>query len=136
MRPLLVGESNPYSDDPEFSLYPFPRGAAGSRLCNILGMTSTEYLMKFDRVNLMPDRGKWDLKAARARAIELPHTRRVLLGSRVCQAHLIQFDVFEPYHFKDGQALVFPHPSGRCRIWNDRTNIERARAALKEFLGG
>lgn len=134
MRPLLVGESNPYSDDPEFALYPFPRGAAGSRLKDILGMTNAEYLATFDRANLMPNRLKWDLKAARARAIALPHTRRILLGSRVCQAHLIQFDVFEPYYFRDGQALVFPHPSGRCRIWNDRTNIDRARAALKEFL--
>jgi hypothetical protein len=31
MKPLLVGESNPYGGDPAFALYPSPPGCAGLR---------------------------------------------------------------------------------------------------------
>ena len=31
--------------------------------------------------------------------------------------------------------LVLPHPSGRCRAWNDPRSAERARQSARAFLG-
>lgn len=69
MKPLLVGEANPYGGDPAYALYPYPRGCSGHRLCEkVMGLTDREYLDCFERVNLCPT--KWSMRQARARAVE------------------------------------------------------------------
>lgn len=127
MKPLIVGEANPYGQDPEYAMYPFPVNSAGGRLCrNVFGLEPREYLRRFDRANLCPMR--WD----RICAIEVAKVIRqhspcgrwhVLCGSKVARA----FE-FEPAtaedpivtHYRDpdglGGYLVIPHPSGRCRL--------------------
>lgn len=63
MKPLLVGEQNPYGADPKFALYPYPENSAGGRLCfKVFGLTRHEYLARFDRVNLCS--GKWSMSRA------------------------------------------------------------------------
>jgi len=53
MRPVLVGEANPWGSDPFYALYPYPERYAGWRLCHlILGLYRRTYLGYFDRVNL------------------------------------------------------------------------------------
>lgn len=134
-RVLLVGESNPHSGDPEFALLPWPRGAAGDRLRRILGLTVREYLVTFNRVNLLPSGARWSPSAARRVAGELDHERRVLLGSRVTAAHGYPFKPFRRFRADDGlDVLIFPHPSGRCRVWNDRRSVSKARQAVRKFL--
>lgn len=104
MRPLLVGEANPYGGDPSFALYPSPPWCSGERLCRlVLGLDPDEYLGRFDRQNLCPR--SWHLPAARARAEE-------------------------PFTARDGLVLL-PHPSGLSRLWNAPGSFARAREVLR-----
>ena len=130
MKPLLVGELNPHGADPAFALYPKPDHAAGGRLCyDILGMLGAEYLRTFDRVNLCT--GKWDLASARAEALRLMQSRSgspiILLGARVCRACLYDFEPFTHHKCINGPLVILPHPSSRCRLWNEVGAIQRAR---------
>lgn len=138
-KPLLVGESNPYGADPYFALYPEPEGCAGWRLCHrILGLTETKYLRTFDRVNVCE--GPWDLKRAREYASEVQLARSgafILLGAKVCQAFRVPYAPFSVQSSLLGESrrmYVLPHPSGRCRIWNDPGAAGRARDLLKEVI--
>lgn len=134
-RPLLVGESNPYGSDPSFALYPAPDGCSGHRLCRlVLGMRRADYLREFDRTNLC--RGNWSREEAMAAAMSIlveraGTARLVLLGSQVCSAFGVPL---VPFTVADGVLLRLPHPSGRCRLWNDGGSFLRARAAVAAFL--
>ena len=66
-RVWLVGEHNPYGADPEFALYPLPANATGGRLQRlILGVSMTDYMRHYERVNLCTD--KFSVTAARQAA--------------------------------------------------------------------
>ena len=68
MKPLLVGETNPYGGADEFALYPSPPGCTGHRLCHlILQLDADEYLERYDRANLCV--GKWRIADAREAAV-------------------------------------------------------------------
>lgn len=137
-RVLIVGEHSPHGRDDRHALHPHPPGAAGSRLCGILGMAPCEYLETFDRANLLKT-SRWDPRRARVAAANLTHARRILLGARVAAAHGVEFHPFRTFYSDTvclfgADVLVLPHPSGRCRIWNDRRSIARARRAVRRFL--
>ncbi len=142
VKPLLVGESNPYGADPAFALYPLPAHASGGRLAKILGMSRGEYLRTFDRVNLLAavsTDGRWDIRAARAAVDRIAHPVRVLLGAKVAAAHGVPFQPFTtwyqyPLSGEKGTWLILPHPSARCRIWNDPGAAVRARVAVERLL--
>ena len=143
MKPLLVGEANPYGSDPYFALYPDPPNSAGGRLCRkVLGLAEDDYLERFDRVNLCPR--TWSWKQARARAADIVLERRgtgapvVLLGAKVAAAFGLSF---RPFSFVGGGGLgmldgiprhvMLQHPSGRSRAWNFPGAYERAREVLR-----
>lgn len=137
MRPLLVGEDNPHGSNPAHALYPSPVGCAGWRLCvKIMGLSEDDYLERFDRMNLCA--GRWSAGEARDRAkdvlAEAYRPAIVLLGAKVCRA----FDVtYAPFSALTRTAtarrlVVLPHPSGRCRLWNESGAYERAREVLRE----
>ena len=143
-RPLLVGEDNPHSADPRMALHPLLAGAAGSRLAAILGLDAASYLGAFDRTNLCAT--SWNLREARAFAARTLLARAgrgalILLGARVCSAFLVPFEPFEPFELVRrvgpralvARGVVLPHPSGRCRIWNDKESARRARAAAARY---
>lgn len=136
MKPLLVGESNPYGADPYFALYPEPRGASGDRLCRlIMGLRGGRYLEAFDRVNLCV--GKWSKPAAQKRVQELLDAEEwetfVLLGAKVTSAFLPgKPSPFTIHEHCSGRFVVLPHPSGLCREWGKPGAIERARLVLRE----
>ncbi len=135
MKPLLVGELNPFGGDPAFALYPAPDGCSGHRLCClILGMQRRTYIYAFDRCNLCV--GKWSLPEARkaAQAIwDKPSAPRVVLcGAKVAKAWSVPFVPFEIS--EGGTVLVLPHPSGMCRLWHKPGAVQRARAAVASFL--
>ena len=104
-------------------------------------MEPREYLRAFDRVNLLNSR-RWDAKQARRSAGRITHRRRILLGSRVAAAHEVKFIPFRVQVLYDinvdgkpyVRILVLPHPSGRCRVWNDPAAAVRARVAVERFL--
>lgn len=135
MKPLLVGELNPYGADPAFALYPFPEHSAGGRMCRlVLGMRPREYLAAFDRTNLCS--GWWHLKMAKAEAAEIAQRREgellVLLGSKVCAAFGVPFMPFTAHPGYWQRMVILPHPSGRCRIWNDPKAVDEAKSVLRK----
>ena len=133
MTPVLVGELNPYGEEPEYALYPSPEGSAGYRLCcMIFGMRRLDYLRTFERVNLCV--GEWSMRAARARATQLADdddNMLVLLGARVASAFDLPYRPFETF---GEDMLVLPHPSGLCRVWNEPDAVLRARIASIQFF--
>ena len=135
VKPLLVGEANPYGGDPEFALYPSPARCAGHRLCHlVMQLDPDDYLERFDRANLCPSR--WSMRAARAGAASLRAERAaagavvVLLGARVCSAFGVEFRPFS-LCFVAPTLVVLPHPSGLSRLWNEPYSYERARDVLR-----
>jgi hypothetical protein len=138
----LIGENNPYSRDPRFDLYCKPPESAGGRLCRvILGMTKRDYLRAFRRLNLLRQL-KWSAPAAREAADGILCERGdadqlVLLGSKVFGAFahaLPQGWRWQPFTTAGGgRLLLLPHPSGRCRLWNEPGAVERARRAIGEL---
>jgi hypothetical protein len=134
MRPLLVGENNPYSSDPDDALVPYPVGCAGWRLCvKILGMNEDHYLAAFDRTNLL-SADRWSAPAARDAARRLLDARRapiIALGSKVAGAFGLEFRPFDHDHglAAAGAPTVYmlPHPSGRCRLWLEPDAVLKAR---------
>lgn len=139
VKPLLVGEDNPYGKDPRYALYPQPEYSTGARLCGlIMQLSIKEYIRDFDRVNLCS--GKWSMKEARGKASDLLFQREhpstfVLLGSKVSAAFRL---AFEPYTIRThvdyaGSLFVcLPHPSGLNRLWNEHGSYERARETLRQ----
>lgn len=141
MKPLLVGESNPYGSDPSFALYPLPERASGWRLCKlVMGLERGAYLRAFDRVNLCT--GKWSMGEARDKAQEIRDSRRkapiVLCGAKVSEAFGMDFypftvsDTFDLHGMHVRRFVVLPHPSGLSRAWNEPGAFDRARAVLTE----
>lgn len=133
---VLIGEDNPYSNDPRLALFPRPPGSAGARLREMIGVDEMTYLRKFQRVNLCG--GKWSLHDARGRAQELAvgELRRgklrtfVLLGSKVCGVFGVQpewFTILPEIPAAVPRMIVLPNPSGRNRIWNVPGNWEKVR---------
>lgn len=142
VKPLLVGEANPYGSDPEWALYPNPPGCAGDRLCRrVLGLGEEEYLDGFDRCNLCPR--EWRAAEARDRATRMrltpgPDRTFVLLGAKVTRAFGLEW---RPFWWERVQELlplpvhtfvVLPHPSGLSRYWNEPGAYERARETLRD----
>lgn len=131
---ILVGESNPYGNDPRYALFDLPERAAGYRLRTLIfGVRRTTYA-RFHRVNLCD--GEWNLKEAQERVAtvraDLPSATFVLLGEKVKQA--FKFSYMMPFvaSSEGGQRFIFlPHPSGRNREWNRVGAFERARVLLQ-----
>lgn len=154
MRPLLVGEDNPYSRDPRYALYPEPEHSAGGRLCRlVMGLSVKNYIRGFDRVNLCA--GDWSMREAKE-AVRLLKSRRwtpsvpefnaalrpdyaappplddkiVLLGAKVCEAFGGKYRPFEVARVSGCTFAILPHPSGRNRAWNEPGAFTRARETL------
>ena len=149
---LLVGECNPYGSRPELSLYHLPRRASGDRLREHLGLRDVTY-HGLAKLNLCT--GRWDAEAARRRAVLLlaggQHDVFVLLGAKVRAAFGWVADprvadprVADPRVADPGPAaferqalptcvlVSLPHPSGRCRVWNEPGAHERAVGLLAQ----
>jgi hypothetical protein len=124
LKPLIVGMNNPVTPGrDEFALWPDPPGCAGWRLWKMLeqetGATKRDYLRAFDRVNLC--NGDWNMEQARSKMLQLTANRDgrriVLLGNDVWRAYSLNPPP-KPFTWRDGVAL-FPHPSGRNRMYYD-----------------
>lgn len=145
MRVWLIGENNPYGNDPRYALYPEPEHSAGGRLCRlIMGMDVRTYLRTFERRNLL-QAPRWSAPLARAAAArfleeDLAQPAKVILfGRKVFDA----FDgagafvrdgwqAWEPFTTRF-EFLILPHPSGLSRAWNEPGAFLRARQAVAEF---
>ena len=131
MKPVFIGELNPYGMNPEYALWPDPRNAAGDRLRRlILGVRRSTY-HEYAKYNLCT--GKWSMPAARAMAqhLRMKHGDDVLvlLGRKVVAA--FGLEGLEAFSAPRGRRrVILPHPSGRNRTWNEPGAFLRARATL------
>ena len=138
----LIGENNPYSDDPYFALYPRPTTASGYRLCaKIMGLREATYLDVFERRNLL-SQPRWSVRLARRSAgrilLDAGEAPLILCGAKVAAAFSLPTKPFEVHELVDGgcfhgnprKVVVIPHPSGLSRTWNESGAIARARAAI------
>lgn len=135
MKPILVGMVNPHTMRPEMALAPVKPGTAGMRLYLVMKervphVSRHDYMRRFERVNLCY--GGWDDVKARQAAdlLKKKWSNRlvVLLGSPVREAFGLPFPRgVEPIVVGTNTYFCLPHPSGRCRWYNDEVN--RARAA-------
>lgn len=145
--PLLLGEAPSPAGDPSRPL----GGRIAVRLCNWLGWRYTDAYAaltdRFECLNVIErakDADPWDRKAASVRwqtllserMADRSHPRVVVaFGRRAGQA--IGAGDREFFEWRDGQlydSVVVPHPSGRCRVWNDPATSVRVREVLQEAL--
>lgn len=83
---------------------------------------------------------RWSRRVAAAIASELDeldHEINVLWGRRVAAAFGIppEWPWMDPLQTSDGGLVyVMPHPSGRCRTWNDTLEELTISRALRELL--
>lgn len=157
-RPLIIGQAPGRDTDPDFPMYPLPKNRAGHRLQVLLGMSRAEYLMAFDRVNLLnhfpganPDGDKFPMTPAKLAA----QSMRPLLAGRIVlmvgrgvasafglekQAFLEWVDIRCTRRCMVSKAphtarvVLIPHPSGRARWYNENDNRSSAHEFLREFV--
>lgn len=110
-----------------------------------------DYLLRFDRVNVQREPGRWNSKAAVERAryiVRYAYKRPIILcGRRVIDAFFPDKKVLfltdlvievgkkgfneEPAR---SHCLCLPHPSGRNRWWNEASNKTQVGPMLRSFL--
>lgn len=141
---VFVGQAPADGQDPR---HPLVGGSTGRRLAGLLEMTDLEFAVAFERVNVLdefPGRSAGGdafppakaRRGARALMPRLKNKIAILLGRGVATAfgfgnfpflseihavHRLSEDRYCPVRY-----VIFPHPSGRSRWWNDS---ERAWAA-------
>ena len=149
MKPILIGQAPPpprKDGKPCIPLFPLPKNQAGGRLCTFLGLSRTQYLRAFDRVNLLQDfpgrspDGRADLfpmplarvAAAAIRPFLLDRPLVVLVGRGVATAfghpRLAWFE--EAVDVAGFRVMPIPHPSGRSREYNSEATRDQLRARL------
>lgn len=133
--PFIVGENNPYGDDPYFAMFPRPTNSAGGRLCyQVLQLQEAQYLSGFHRRNLL-QQPRWSVVDARAAAVKLSEeigdSKVILLGAKVCAGFRLDF---KPFTIVRNKVAILPHPSGLCRIWSEPGAYDRGRDLVRELL--
>jgi hypothetical protein len=143
MRPLIVAQAPSSRSNPSEPL----SGASGRRLAALCGLTLPDFLVSFERVNLLdmyPGKlgkgDKWDHVRARLAAYNMtPRLRRrctILLGWKVASAFQIEGKDYFRWHDNIGDGAfvsVCPHPSGIVLWWNHPENVARARAFWRDL---
>lgn len=137
-RPVILAMNSPQSDDPADALRPWDAACTGGRLLTMLQNAAersrpgrelpvSEYLRVFDRRNLL-NRKTWSLDLARQRAPEvvcrLDGRTVVACGTQVLKIIGAPSEWLKPHDVLYGDHIRFnliaiPHPSGRCRPYND-----------------
>lgn len=138
-RPVLLGMNNPLSADPAYALFPAPTGCTGHRIWQMLtertGCLRQQYLDAFDRRNLVDGR-EWDAAESLDAALRLMDDSTldgrtvVVLGDAPRRALGLKKRLIEPIRQYGATWRQIPHPSGRCRFYNDPT----ARAVVALLL--
>ena len=141
MRTVLIGMNNPLSRNPEHALWPAPPNCAGWRLWKMLDdrvpTDPLDYTSGFERINLC-GKAHWDRTAARRRAAKMLHELQgrtvIVLGAAVRDAFRLPPVLVKPVVDRGVTWRQLPHPSGRCRWYNDPRHRKIAGLLLEEEL--
>lgn len=156
-RPLLLAMNNPQSPRPEHALYPHPEGCAGHRLWTMLheagvragiAISKLDYLTRFDRRNLV-SASVWSAADARRAAggvLDAAGGRTLaVLGAATLKALQLPRRPWGVLSYSASSArpndlftyVLLPHPSGRCREYNDEAMRRLAGdVLLRMYLDG
>lgn len=155
MKPLLIGQAPGPNTDPDLPLFPVPATSAGGRLCQMTGLLRGEYLLQFDRINVLnffPGQVRRDDKFPMSPARFAASTMKpflagrvvVLVGRNVANAfgHTAEFHEWgdmqcrRDHHKNPGgcQIAIIPHPSGRNHWYNDAANKIKSQNFWREFI--
>lgn len=144
-RPVLVGMNNPISRHPSHALYPSPVNCTGWRVWQLLqgadpSISDEQYLLGFDRRNVLSAR-TWSAREARAAGAELMDEISgrtiVVLGVETCRALGLPRSPWAEWASHGAtRCVLLPHPSGRCREYNEPSMRARAGAVLLEAYRG
>lgn len=137
--------NNPLSVDPRYALFPAPANCTGYRLWKMLQsrdptITRKQYLDGFDRRNVLSQL-RWDGEAAGAAADLIASVLRgrvvLALGDSVRKALGAPRLLLHPQEWRGVTLRQLPHPSGRCRWYNDPVSRDLAATLLHElYLSG
>ena len=140
--------NNPLSSDPKMALYPHPVNCAGWRVWKMLDdvcedhVSKALYLEKFERRNVLSSR-EWSWReaseAGRALMDELSGRTMAVLGVQTARAlglPRLPWCQWGQHSHLPGPTTycIIPHPSGRCREYNDPTMRERVGLLLTDML--
>lgn len=139
----LIGQAPSRRGDPRRPL----AGPNGQKIARLAGMSYDE-LIACRRRHLNPhyrgkrsksdgfDYSQGNLNAANV-LLDWRVERIVLLGKNVAQCFGFRdLPFLAEIHIYGRRFLIFPHPSGVNRWWNERRNERRARQLLQRFLRG
>lgn len=136
MRPVLLGMNNPSALHPGEALSPLPKNSTGRRLWQMSGMTLAAFQAAFERRNLL-GRRRWSEDAAReagerAKA-DLGGRLVLVLGRQTWEALGLPASAawFSCWRVGRGVFFLVPHPSGRCRVYNDRSQRRELRNLME-----
>jgi hypothetical protein len=138
----LVGQAPSRRGDPRKPL----AGPNGQKIARLAGMSYDE-LIACRRRHLNTHNGRSGNGDAFDHAKGRVNAADVLLDWRVERIVLLGKNVARCFGFRDlpflaeisiygRRFLIFPHPSGTNRWWNERQNERRARQLLQRFLRG
>lgn len=137
LKPVLVGETNPYSADLRDALAPYPRGSTGEKIYKLLrsrvDLTPDQYMKAFHRVNFQ-DAGLESSELVRT----LPMQSTVILFGRrsldfIRQSVDLPICLLHPQSMSGRTWRQFPHPSGLNRFYNDPTMREILAILLEDL---
>lgn len=148
-RILLIGQAPGPNTNPRKPLYPLPESSSGGRLAKFMGLTAEQYLVLFDRCNVLQEfPGKYDrddrfpirqaLIAARAMLPFLKDRQVVFVGRNVANVFGYQELPFHKWTVDtefDFLLSCVPHPSGRNRWYNLEENVDASQKFWRETLG-
>ena len=149
MKPLIIGQAPARGNDDKL---PFA-GASGARLASLAGVGESgddlpEHFELRNLISKYPGKtgsGKgdaFDLAAAKLQAGVIMEEiygsdRRwvLLMGKSVARAFgMGNREYLKPYAWSMHLFVIFPHPSGVNRWWNNPYNVEQAAGVLQAVL--
>lgn len=139
MKTVLIGMNNPLSRNPDYALWPAPVNCTGWRIWKMLDerapVDPMDYTSGFERINLC-SKAHWDRAMARRRAEKLLPTLEgrtaIVLGAAVRDAFKLPPLLVEPVVSRGVTWRQLPHPSGRCRWYNNPKHRKMAGLLLEE----
>jgi uracil-DNA glycosylase len=152
VKPLIIGQAPARGRDeaPAFT------SASGARLAKLAGVgtTGADLQEHFETINLNSRYGgkagsgkgdKFDLAAAKQEAatimLQLAESEKsrvvLLMGRGVAKAFgADKHPYLEPWIWSHNTWVVFPHPSGVNRWWNEEWNVRAAQNMLGKIVKG
>jgi hypothetical protein len=134
---IVVGMNDPTFDETTLALHPSFVNSSGRRLWQMANVPIEDWLLLVTRRNVLFAK-EWSRKQALAAGIKLrkkldlcPDT--VIVLGRETWKSLRLYPLIRWFEYEDKYVLL-PHPSGRCRLYNDDVFVRAAGRVLRSHV--